>query len=230
MPQKNTIRLFVADGFYHVYNRGVNKGDIFFDDQDHRVFLHLLKYYLSPIQSLDKEHPLTDLIEIVRPRPIANLEKEVDLVAYCLMPNHFHLLLKQNTVDGMTKLMRRVTTTFVLYMNKRHRRVGHLFQAKYKAALIEDEPYLLHVSRYIHTNPLALSGVTRSDLVKYPYSSYPYYLGHKRAPWIKPQPILDFFQKTKSLPLIGSNSYQAFVETLDFTYPKAIFGLLLDTE
>ena len=140
MPHKNTIKPYVDNGFYHVYNRGVNKGDIFFDDQDYRVFLHLLKYYLSPVQSLDKEHPLTDLMEIVRPRPLANLEKEVDLVAYCLMPNHFHLLLKQNTIDGMTKLMRRLMTTFAMYINKRHHRVGHLFQAKYKAALIQDDP------------------------------------------------------------------------------------------
>ncbi|MBI3342775.1 transposase [Candidatus Gottesmanbacteria bacterium] len=222
MPHKHSVKPFVADGFYHIYNRGVNKADIFTDDQDYRVFLHLLKYYLSPIKSLDIFHPFGDItdIKIVRPRPLANLEDEVDLVAFCLMPNHFHLLIKQHSPDGMTKLMRRLITTYSMYMNKRHKRVGHLFQGNYKAVLIEDDTYFLHLSRYIHCNPLSLPSMTGMILVNYPYSSYPYYLGLKHALWLKPQAVLDFFRKQQLLPIFQkTNTYQAFTESAVSPYP-----------
>ena len=94
MPHKNTIRHFIEEGIYHVYNRGVEKRDIFLDEQDYAVFLHLLKYYLSPFD-LEDSHPLMKFqnFTVVRPRPLINLEKEIDLLAYCLMPNHFHLII-----------------------------------------------------------------------------------------------------------------------------------------
>lgn len=233
MPHKHTVKPYVMGGFYHVYNRGVNKADIFIDDQDYRVFLHLLKYYLSPIESLDKSHPLGGLtdIKIVRPRPLANLEDEVDLVAFCLMPNHFHLLVQQHTADGMTKLMRRLVTTYAMYMNKRHKRVGHLFQSTYKAVLIEDEQYLLHLSRYIHCNPHVLPSMTGIILVNYPYSSYPYYLGRKHALWVKPKAILSFFRNHQSLPLFKEvPSYEAFAESAIVPYPQSTSLFALDEE
>lgn len=232
MPHKHTIKTFVAGSFYHVYNRGVNKNDIFHDDQDYRVFLHLLKYYLSPIETLEKTHPLLEDIldvSIVRPRPLSNLEKEVDLVAYCLMPNHFHLLLRQHTVDGMTRLMRRLSTTYALYMNKRYHRVGYLFQGRYKGAIINEEPYLLHLSRYIHINPLDLQGMTRTNLVNYSYSSYSYYIGIKHAVWIKPQFIIGFFHQTKSSSVFKNvTTYRAFVENENIKSPETIKPLTLD--
>lgn len=211
MPRRNTIRTFVEKGIYHLYNRGVEKRDIFLDDQDYAVFLHLLKYYLSPIDP-EKIHPLLGFqnFSVIRPRPLANLEKEVDLIEYCLMPNHFHLILQQHTVDGVTKLLIRVMTTYVLYFNKRYKRVGYLFQGPYRAVIVKDDSYLLHLSRYIHLNPIEL---TRGPLVNYPYSSYPYFLRLKRAGWVKPKIILDYFDKSKLLPFLDHYpSYQEFVE------------------
>lgn len=160
MPQKNTVKTFTENGIYHAYNRGVEKRDIFIDEQDYAVFLHLLKYYLSPLE-VKNVHPLLEFqnFSIVRPHPLANIEKEVELIAFCLMPNHFHLLLKQISIDGMTKLLRRILTTYSMYFNKRYKRVGHLFQGPYKAVLVQNDSYLLHLSRYIHLNPSELTRI-----------------------------------------------------------------------
>lgn len=211
MASKNVIRQFTENGIYHVYNRGVEKRDIFLDDQDYAVFLHLLKYYLSPIDPKG-EHPLMEFknFSIVRPRPLANIEKEVNLIEYCLMPNHFHLIIQQISIDGVTKLLRRIATTYAMYFNKRYKRVGYLFQGPYKAVLVETDSYLLHLSRYIHLNPIDL---TRRELVNYPYSSYKYFIGSARAGWVKPRIILDYFDKSKLLPFLKTYpSYMEFVE------------------
>jgi putative transposase len=227
MPHKNTIRHFIEEGIYHVYNRGVEKRDIFLDEQDYAVFLHLLKYYLSPFD-LEDSHPLMKFqnFTVVRPRPLINLEKEIDLLAYCLMPNHFHLIIKQHTKDAVTKLLRKVSTTYAMYFNKRYKRVGYLFQGKYKAALVETDYYLLHLSRYVHLNPGSLTG---TDPVNYPYSSYKYYLGEKHASWLKTDLILSFFDRSKLLPFLNSYpSYADFVEKYEDSSGKTLGNLTLE--
>ena len=218
MPAKNVDKVFVANGIYHAYNRGVEKRKIFLDDQDYRVFLHLLKYYLSPTDN-HSSHPITSTgkLALVRPRPLKNLGEEVKLMAYCLMPNHFHLLLKQTTINGMTKLFRRIATTYSMYFNRRYKRVGYLFQGRYKATRIDDQMGLLHLSRYIHLNPVGL--VTRSNLVTYPYSSYPYFLRLKTATWIHPEEILAL-----------TNKYKSFIEQSPDTQEPVINNLLIDAK
>jgi len=191
MPAKNVEKIYKVNAVYHAYNLGVEKRKIFLDDQDYRVFLHLLKYYLSAAGK-GTPHPITTTgkLNLIRPRPLKNLNREVELIAYCLMPNHYHLLLKQTTIDGMTKLLRRVATTYSLYFNRRYKRVGYLFQGRYKAVRIEDQAGLLQLSCYIHLNPKGLEQMTRCDLVTYPYSSYPYFLRLKTADWLHPEEIL----------------------------------------
>lgn len=230
MPNANTVRHFVTDGIYHIYNRGVEKRNIFLDDQDYAVFLHLLKYYLSPIDP-DKIHPFLEFqnFKVIRPRPLKNIEKEIDLLAYCLMPNHFHILLKQTNIDGTTRLLRRISTTYAMYFNKRYNRVGYLFQGKYKAVLIQTDSYLLHVSRYIHLNPHDLQTLTGSDLVNYPYSSYKYYLGLAHTGWVKPDMILSYFDKSRLLPFLKKYpSYEEFVEKYPADSKEIIGGLTLE--
>lgn len=196
MPAKNTVKQFIENGYYHVYNRGVEKRNIFLDKQDYAVFLNYLKKYLDPILGSD---PLWKR---------KSLYQEVELLAFCLMPNHFHLLIKPLTLTGLTKLMRAVCTNYVMYFNAKYERVGGLFQGKYKAALILDEPYLLHLSRYIHLNPYGGS----DPLIDYPYSSYGYYLGKRSSAWIKPDEILAFFKTAQKTSLKDCLSYESFVE------------------
>jgi putative transposase len=127
------------------------------------------------------------------------------------MPNHFHLFIQQITRDGISVFMKSLSASYVMYFNKRHERSGTLFQGVYRAALIESEPYFLHLSRYIHLNPVKLTG----DFAKYPYSSYQIYLGEKESSWVDPGPVLDYFRmkkREKANSLSKHFSYQAFVE------------------
>jgi len=174
MPSRNVIKEYVPDAFYHVYNRGVEKRDIFLDEQDYTVFLGLLKKYL-----LGAEKSKTN-----RHQPKSYVGK-IDLLAYCLMPNHFHLLFFQKDQLALSGFMRSLLTGYSMYFNDRYKRVGPLFQGTFKASQIQSDGYLDHISRYIHLNP--------DGYENYPYSSWKYYVGNKHAEWLKPAKILGLF-------------------------------------
>lgn len=211
MPSKNTIKEYIENGYYHVYNRGVNKMKIFRSNKDYIVFLRFLKEYLLP-----PKHP--DLLTLQglnpRRRPI-NCYNDIQLIAYCLMPNHFHLFIKQKSETGLKIFMKALATNYVMYFNKKYKRVGPLFQGIYKAVLIDNEAYFLHISRYIHSNSCELSARVQ-PLQNYPYSSYGIYLGNRRCDWLSTDIILSQFQNIR----IGKNSYQEFVE--DFNAKRDI--------
>lgn len=130
-----------------------------------------------------------------------NLSNDVELNCYAVMPNHFHLLVKLKTPKGIENLMRRILTGYAMYFNQKYRRVGHLFEGRYKAAAVLTDEYLTYVTRYIHRNPL------NSKKAKTEYTSLPYYVGEKKANWIKPDVILEYFNANN--PKL---SYQGFVE------------------
>lgn len=212
MPAKNVIKSYVSDGFYHVYNRGVNKADIFLDEKDYRVFLSYLVTALTPKDEkklratmLDVSVSYKDREEASKFLRLKNFTGRIDLLAYVLMPNHFHFLLKQKGEADMTAFLQAVMTRFTMYENFRHKRVGPVFQGAYKAVLITDEAQLIHVSRYIHRNPFSLQGSHPSRLQP---SSYPNYLDEIHQEWVKPAEILSYFSKEKT----GFLSYKAFVE------------------
>jgi len=208
VPSRNIIKTYIKGGYYHVYNRGIDKRSIFLDKQDCAVFLHYLKLYLSPIEEIKKEV----LEEKVGMRFLnLNLSKEIELLSFALMPNHFHLLLKQNTEDGVTKLLKRLATAYVMYFNKKYNRLGPLFQNIFKACLVETDAYLLHLSRYIHLNASEIKSVIKFT----EFSSYPYYLGDKRASWVKPQEILDYFISARDRTIGDLSSYESFVNDMD---------------
>jgi len=221
MPSRNTRKEYRENSFYHVYNRGVEKRTIFQDDQDYAIFLYLLKYFLSPGQK-DIIHPLVGLqgYQVKRPRPMTTLFGQVELHAFCLMPNHFHLFIRQISDHGMSELMQKIMTTYSMYFNKRYERVGHLFQGRYKAVMVDSGEYLLHLSRYIHENPLELPGMTRPGLVSYPYSSYAYYLREKHAFWLNVDYVLNFFSEKQT--------YQDFVEDIDINSKNTLGKLVID--
>ena len=155
------------------------------------------------------------------------------MICFCLMPNHFHLLIKQNTKDGITKFMRRVSNSYVSYFNKKYERVGTLFQGKFKAALIRSESYLLHLSRYIHLNPLEVRPLNAAKshwLKEYSFSSYPTYLKFKNILWINPRPILAFFESQKKI--LGDfkkiSTYQSFVEKYKEDSASILGEIILD--
>lgn len=217
MPAKNVSKVFISSKIYHLYNRGVDKRIIFSDDQDYRIFLTYLKYYLSPdyvgttsvfSSETDLMHR-SDLRNRLRPTE-ANLSQEVELLTFNLMPNHFHLQLYQKTINGMTKLMRRICTGYSLYFNRRHKRTGALFETRYKAIDLDLPRDILYLSYYIHKQQVAedLKMGIKPKKIK-AYSSLPYYLGQKHASWVKPERVLQ--QLKKVLPPFSS--YQKFLDS-----------------
>ena len=218
MPAKNSIKTFVDHTYYHVYNRGVEKRDIFLDDKDYLAFLGCLKLYLTPPHPVDRRIAITlqgetlsntNKVIYCPSRQPNNHEKTIDLVAYCLMPNHFHLLFRSIEKDSMTKFMRSLATRYSMHFNKKYERVGSLFQGPYKAVMVEHENQFLWVTKYIHRNPLTLSLYKENPckLAEYPYSSYKNYLGDIHQSWLHPENILVYFSKTNP-----RNTYQRFVE------------------
>lgn len=212
MPAKNSIKEFVPDSYYHLYNRGVEKRTIFVDEQDRAVFLSYLKTYLLP-KDEDALHAVLSNPEsssrekdaALKALRLNNFADSFTLLAYCLMPNHFHFLVKQT--EGMTidRFMQSFCTRYSLYFNRKYHRVGPLFQGLYKAVRVTTDEQLLHLSRYIHRNPIALAS-QGSTLQSYTYSSYPQYLGFTRVEWIQTWGILGYYPKS------GNRGYQEFVE------------------
>lgn len=179
MPSRNIIKVDVEQSYYHVYARGRGRQTIFCDEQDYRVFLNLFKRHLSLKEVPDNYGKL-----------YVHLRGQVELLCYCLMPNHFHLLLYQEERGTMSRLMRGVMTSYSRYFNKKYDSSGSLFESRYKASRISSDSYLMYISRYIHRNP--------GDWRAHPYSSIHAYFGIGQPEWLQQAKIVELFD---SLPL-----------------------------
>lgn len=187
----------VTNQIYHLFNRGVNKNDIFFSQKDYERFLAAAKHYITKNSKFSYEKPQLDETgakEANDPVSLASNQK-IEIIAFCLMPNHFHFLMKQLSDNGITIYMRRFMNSYVHYVNVKNKRVGPLFQGRFKNVLIGSDEQLLHVSRYIHLNPLIANLV--SSLDDYPWSSYPTYLGKTGKGIANPENILSMFKNKK---------------------------------
>ncbi len=197
MPNRNTVRAFQPQAIYHVYNRGVAKQSIFLDDQDYRAFIRRLELLLLPEDEAERLQHTTNRIRL------QNLHSQVELQAFCLMPNHFHLMIKQgDDARAITRSMRTLSTSYSMYFNKKYNRIGPIFQGRYKASWVNNEPYMLHLSRYIHCNPLAL----KKDIYAYPFSSLQYYFQESCPKWVEPGDIESLFS--------SQFEYEEFVDDL----------------
>lgn len=168
----------ISGEYYHVYNRSAFGVKLFEREREAQAFVRTLIYYtlVKPPRRLSFEKRYRD--------NITDFDKRlVTILAYCVMPNHFHLLLKQEVEGGISKYMQRLTLSFVRYYNTLHKQKGPLFESKFKAVLIESENQLLHVSRYIHLNPSSARLV--DDPIEYPYSTFSYYVhGGEQKPLV----------------------------------------------
>ncbi len=206
MPPKNSIKEYEVGGYYHIYNRGVEKRDIFVDAQDYHKFIGYLKMYLTTPDPQGLSLRDESGRSICPSHQNNNFCEDISLLAYCLMPNHFHLLIKQNSERGMALFMHSIITKYVMYFNRRYKRVGGLFQGRYKCVRIESENQFIGISKYIHRNPLPEhpSGSDLEGLSDYKYSSYGNYLRLFQQSWIKPEDILCYYPTPKA--------YKDFVE------------------
>jgi len=213
MPSKNTLKIYVEKSYYHIYNRGVNKEPIFLNEQDYKTFLSYLKFYLSfPDLRGDSSQ-----VKVAPSKQLKNYADQVKLIAYCLLPNHFHLLIWQNEFDRINFFMRSLATKYSRYFNRKYDRLGPVFQSVYKAVLVESEDQLLYLSKYIHRNPLNLLPARSllAGLAGYKYSSYPNYLRLFSQAWVEP---LDFI----------NSSYKSFVEETDERDLPTIKSILIE--
>lgn len=171
----NRIIEFASEEMYHIFTRGVEKRNIFLDDRDRERFMSLLLHCLpiEPLPSFSFMKKLGRKSE--KPKDGRGI---VDILCYCLMENHFHLLLKQNVDGGISTYMHRLLTSYSRYFNIKYKRSGSLFVHPFKAVHVEDDNQLLHESRYIHLNPyVAHMG---EDIFGYKWSSLHEYVSQKK--------------------------------------------------
>lgn len=167
MARKRDNRNLQKGRVYHFYNRGNWFEDIGFDAEDFQKYLQIMHRYA--------------------------LRYKQRIVAYTLMPNHFHLIIKLGVPLLTINFIKFFSGGCARFYNKKYSKVGHLFQDKYKHRIIGDELDLVYVSRYIHRNPLSINEISRENLHEYPYSSFREYIGIESDTGIRKEEVLKFF-------------------------------------
>ena len=221
------LRIKPATGnIYHIYNRGVDKREIFLDEEDRFRFIHDLFEFNDEAPALNiyyKAPNLKSKSYEVEPRKIdSKIERKprkllVELMVFCLMPNHFHLMVRQREDGGITEFMRKLGGGYTYYFNTKYHRTGSLLQGKYKFVLIKNEAHFIHLPHYIHLNPLDMAAPEWREkkienyhkamkfLESYRWSSFSDYIGKKNFPSVTQREFLmEFFD--------GPQKYRAEVE------------------
>ena len=211
-------RDFETGEYYHVYNRGVDKRQILSDNYDSNRFLKCMDFFNStkPIGSL---YQLT----FEKPEETKSKEKLVDIIAYCLNPNHYHFILKQLVDGGISEFMKRVNGGYAWYFNFKTKRTGALFQGKFKAKFIDGNDYLLRVSAYVNLNNRVhqLSGPT-AKLIR---SSWEYYVSHEDS-ICNPSIILQQFKNRREYEKFALEALPQMLQRKDDE--KELKNLLLE--
>lgn len=220
VPSKFYVRNFVPGYYYHIFNRGSRKQEIFLDKSDYQTFQDILTYYLKfptgkPISKLPNK----------KVRNLPEKESSFKIAAFCLMPNHFHLLLKQyikpTSENSIINFMRRTSITYSMFFKDKYDLSGSIFEGKYKNVLVDTDKQLVYLTKYIHLNPSEV--LKPGQLLKnYPYSSYPRYIGKSGIKWLYSNEVLRFFSQDN--PRL---TYNAFVEEKP-DIPDSISHLLLE--
>ncbi len=186
IPQSHLVQ----GGFYHVFNRGNRKQNIFTSPADY-------KRYLDKVKEYKKEHDIT-------------------VVAYCLMPNHIHLLLRQNGPKPLSLFIQKLHTAYSKYFNTKYSVVGHVFQDRSRVKHVDRDEYLLHLTRYIHLNPAKLA----KKLTSYKWSSYPTYIGILDDGLTETKYILPAFKRKNQTTEDAQREYKLFVRSQEDYYYK----------
>ena len=185
----NRLVLLEEDQIYHIYNRGVNKGKIFFSENGYDFFVYKMAFHFRETSSV---------------------------IAYCLMPNHFHILVQVKKSEFVRKSLQPFLIAYTLSVNKDQGRIGPLFQGRYQANLINDDAYLLDCVKYIHLNPV------KGGLVKTPkawkYSSYHEFISPNHRSFIESSFIMRFFENLREFISFSESEIEEDKTTRFFDY------------
>lgn len=195
MPLRKTP--FITSEIYHVVSRSVGQIPVFQNKRDYSRILKVIDFYryfhprlrfsfYNRLPREEKEKFLNDLRN--------KSETLVEIFAFCLMPNHLHFLVKQIREAGIPIFMRNLQDSYARYFNTKYQRIGSLFQSMFKAVRIETDEQLLHVSRYIHLNPVTSYLIELENLDDYPLSSFAEYTKRQSLEFVSPSFILGFFK------------------------------------
>lgn len=190
----------VTEQYYHVFNRGVARQPIFTDIREYKRAIQLISYYQNKNPSPKYSH----FIQLPREQrnillSLSNSKRDysVSIIAYCLMPNHFHFLLRQKVDNGIPKFIADFTNSYARYFNVKNERYGPVFQGRFKSVLVETDEQLFHVVRYIHLNPYTSYVVKSvSELENYEFSSLPDYIGRRNSILVDKKVVLSNFKKS----------------------------------
>lgn len=174
MPTRETA--FVQGFYYHIYNRGINRGNVFHTEENY-------KYCIGLAQT-------------------ASVKYAISIIAYCLMPNHYHFLVRQDSTESVSKFVAKVFNSFVQAVNKQQDRKGPMFEGRFNSVLMAKDDYLVHLCRYIHLNPVVAGFV--SDPEDWPHSNY--------LEWINKRPRTPKEEEFISNQFSSVQEYKEFVE------------------
>lgn len=205
-----------TDEYYHIYNRGVDKRNIFIDNKDYIRFLISLNEFNQP-EPIDSLYRLAQIKkqETVASKALRLNRSALDatllanVVCYCLLPNHYHLILKQFTKNGISKLMQKLGQGYTMYFNNKYNRSGSLFQGTFKTSNIKSDAQLLQLSCYIHGNP-QIHKIGRAD--NWPWSSYLDFLGKRAGRLNDKKSILSQFENINGYKNLANLLFKDFTE------------------
>ncbi len=208
MPPRKVI---LATGeTYHIFNRSLRQIPIFTNKREFALFLMATRYYLQPNPpvkfSLYRQQPSKYKIDLSK--------KLVKIIAYCLMSDHYHFILTQLEEQGIKKFIHRLATSYSHYFNIKYEQKGSVFESKFKAVRVKSEEQLIHLSRYIHLNPVTSYSV--EDPAKYSYSSYKIYLNKETSDFVDASDALVDFQTPKQYEkfVLNQKDYQRELRTI----------------
>lgn len=189
--------VFANDQIYHIYNRGIDHKSVFTTKWEYQRAIGVMKFYrfadlpfrFSQLLKLPSEDRLKILTGIN-----SENRKLVEIICYCLMSNHFHFMVKQLQDGGITKFISNFTNSYTRYFNTKHERIGNLFEGLFKAVLVVTDEQLIHLSRYIHLNPVSSFIIKVEELEGYQWSSLSEYLNQRVEATCQKEIILNFFR------------------------------------
>ena len=181
---------FIQGGFYHIYNRSIHKQDLFSDISDYKRYLYRIKTYKD--------------------------QHDISILAYCLMPNHIHMLIRQNGPEPVSTFIQKLHTAYSMYFNKKYNNVGHVFENRFKTKIVGDGDILAHLSRYIHLIPAKLV----NKLPSYKWSSYSIYLSNSNDNLLDTNYVLNMFKTRKESSDETALKYKDFVKSYNGNFEE----------